>query len=443
MKTINNNYTTIIIGFLLITTIYVHITDSYLSADDQLTSDSEIDGLTIQTDKDNYEKGKQINVSGTILIENQNNSILSDNIMITFEHGSWRRFTTATITGNNTYNISYNISYGDPEGSWNITAFLSDNKMDSIKAYKKINVSIPSDIIRYKVLWLSPPKEVIYKRGDTFNISIYITENEIGVNNASTTCILPSMEEIKLTEIKQGYYQESYTIPLDSVNGYWSLSITSINTSEDPIKAGGSNTSIYVKPATLIIELLEPSLTEYKSGKNMEIKINLTYQNNHIVKNANVISKLQNNEIKLINRGNGIYSANYSITDENLGRNNLIIEASDKYDNNASISLVVQFIKENHSNLPLTSIFIIIFLIIIAIFSIFFFRKRFFYHRHKDIENEIQEIKYLKNEAAINYFKKGSINRNTYDKLMKEHTIQLTELNKKVSKTHNGEKPRK
>jgi len=442
MKVINKNYITIFIGFLLIATSYIHITDGYISADDQFTSDIEIDGLTIQTDKDNYVKGKQINVSGTISIKNQNYSILSDNITITIEHGSWRRFTTTAIS-NNTYNITYNISYGDPEGSWNITAFLNDNNRDSIKANKKINVSIPSDIMRYKVLWLSPPNEAVYKRGDTFNISIYVTENEIGVNNASTICILPSMDEIKLTELSEGYYQESYTIPLDSVNGYWSLSINSMNTSEGSIFAGGSNNSIYVKPTSLIINLLEPSLTEYNSGKNMEIKINLTYQNNHVVKNAFVIAKLLNNEVKLINRGNGIYSENYSITDEYLGRKNLKIVASDLYDNNASISLIVQFNKESHSNFPFSSIFFIIFVITILIFVIMLFKKRFFYHLHRDIENEIKEIKCLQKEAAINYFMKGSINRNTYDKLMKEHTIRLSELNNEVSKTYHGEKTRK
>jgi len=251
------------------------------------------------------------------------------------------------------------------------------------------------------------------------------------------------MDEIKLTELSEGYYQESYTIPLDSVNGYWSLSINSMNTSEGSIFAGGSNNSIYVKPTSLIINLLEPSLTEYNSGKNMEIKINLTYQNNHVVKNAFVIAKLLNNEVKLINRGNGIYSENYSITDEYLGRKNLKIVASDLYDNNASISLIVQFNKESHSNFPFSSIFFIIFVITILIFVIMLFKKRFFYHLHRDIENEIKEIKCLQKEAAINYFMKGSINRNTYDKLMKEHTIRLSELNNEVSKTYHGEKTRK
>ena len=58
----------------------------------------------------------------------------------------------------------------------------------------------------------------------------------------------------------------------------------------------------------------------------------------------------------------------------------------------------------------------------------------------KDIKSEIEEIKDLQNEVAINYFKKGSISRKTYDKLMMDHTIRLAKLNKDFSKSKNKDK---
>ena len=46
----------------------------------------------------------------------------------------------------------------------------------------------------------------------------------------------------------------------------------------------------------------------------------------------------------------------------------------------------------------------------------------------QDVQEEIEEVKRLQDEAAEKYYKKGSISRQAYDMLRKEHTERLTEL---------------
>jgi len=243
------------------------------------------------------------------------------------------------------------------------------------------------------------------------------------------------MERIFLTEVKQGYYQQSYKIQSDSYIGLWHLSIDSVNNSEENTIAGGSNTSIIVKPLKLFINLLEPSLHNYKLGDNIELKINLTYSNNTYVKNAIVTVDIFNKKIELINHDDGRYIINYTIIDEDIGRWIITISASDYHGNNASITQVIQLIEEKQSVIPFMTIFILIFSIIIFTIILLFLRKYFNKQSFKDIHSEIKEIKRLQGEVAINYFRKGSISRKTYDSLMKENTIRLTELNKEISKT--------
>jgi len=390
--------------------------------------------LNLKTDNKSYKKGDKIVIDGNITTNAPYNKILADNIAISLQHRNWRRFASVSLQ-NNSYSLSYNISYGDPEGVWNITAKIFDNQGNIFDRIITVNVSMPADVIRYKVLVLSPPEKAVYKRGDTLKISVFVSENDIGVKNATTVCMLPNMERIFLTEIKQGYYQQSYKIQSDSYIGLWHLSIDSVNNSEENTIAGGSNTSIIVKPLKLFINLLEPSLHNYKLGDNIELKINLTYSNNTYVKNAIVTVDIFNKKIELINQDDGRYSINYTIIDEDIGRWIITISASDYHGNNASITQVIQLIEEKQSVIPFMTIFILIFSIIIFTIILLFLRKYFNKQSFKDIHSEIKEIKRLQGEVAINYFRKGSISRKTYDSLMKENTIRLTELNKEISKT--------
>ena len=385
--------------------------------------------ITVQTDNENYAKGECIHISGNITTSPLDNTVSSNDVTITLKNGNWKRYFTANIQ-NNSYDGYYNISYGDPEGIWNITSETNDEQGSIVTGYKNINVSLPTDTVRYKVVWLSPPENVIYQRGATFNISAIVTEDGAGVKSALTNCTTPSMEKINLTEIKQGYYSESYTLPWDSQIGTWVLSLESTKGTGSSLKAGGSNISIKIKPATLKLDLIEPSLDEYISGETIEIKVNLSYSDNSKVLNAVVTAGILNENLTLAEQGNGVYLANYKITSENKGSFIIEISASDPFNNNASSTKVIQIIYEEQNTFPLIPILSTIIIISIAIFVAYILRKKFSLLRSQDVEAEIEEIKRLQNEAAEKYYKKGSISRTTYDLLRKEHTERLGELKK-------------
>ena len=77
---------------------------------------------------------------------------------------------------------------------------------------------------------------------------------------------------------------------------------------------------------------------------------------------------------------------------------------------------------------------IIPFIFIFMIFIINYIRRSYSLLNIRDIENEIEELKRIQNEAATNYYKNGTINRTTYDMLRKETSDRISELNGEIRK---------
>lgn len=387
--------------------------------------------IAIKADKEVFQKGEKIHVFGNISQTHQKNNI--DDINITYRYNKWKRFDSAKIK-NNSFDFYYNISYGDPDGIWNLTTTIIDNEENVFSNDTKINVVPPPDILRFNVLLYSPPEDAVYYRGNIVDISVYVTEAGIGVNNAITSCIFSMNNRVNLTEIADGYYQGSYRIPWDSEIGFWSISIECIKQSGSSLKAGGSYTFVEVKPATISLELLKPTKNEYNIDESFSIIANLSYPDGKIVKDAEVIAKTPSSNIELVDQQNGTYLIKYMISNDDLGSWFMDVYANDKYGNNAFTSKTIQINEIEKLNIPLSNILGILFISLIGFLAAYFFRRNFSVQRLNDIEEEIQEEEQIQNETVVKYFKTGSISRNTYDALMKQHTQRLGELNKEKSK---------
>jgi len=210
----------------------------------------------------------------------------------------------------------------------------------------------------------------------------------------------------------------------------WRLTIESTKGTGASLKAGGGNISIEIKPAKLKLNLAEPSLDKYLLGETIEIKVNLSYNDNSNVENATVTAELFSENLTLIRQDNKTYAINYTTTSKNEGSWILEIFATDAFGNNASETQIIYIIHEEKFIFPFTTVIGIIATILILVFAVYIFRKRVHLIRSQDVKEEIEEIKRLQNEAANKYYKEGTISRVTYDLLQKEHTERLAELKK-------------
>ncbi len=386
--------------------------------------------IKVNTDKLSYNKGETIQIYGNLSnlsTKPANNTVFSGNVEVTLKQNNWKRFFSTPLS-NNSYNTSYNISYGDPKGTWNVTCKITDNTGTSITNYRKINVSLPPDIIIYKSVWYSPSESAIYQRGATFNVSVFVTEDGTGVKNLTTNCFLPTLDKINLTEIKQGYYRGQYKIPYDSRTGIWVITFEGSKYSEGSLKAGGANNSIEIQASKINLEIIEPSSDKYYLGDTIEVKTSLKYSDGTDVEDAEVIAEILDETYTLQEQGNGIYTTDYKISNENTGSFLLELHSEDQHGNSGSATKVVHIIKKQESEFPLYTIITIIIVSIIGILFFSLFKKRLHLIRMQDTQEEIQELKRLQDEAAKKYYREGSISRQSYDILRKEHAERLSEL---------------
>ena len=413
--------------------IAINSLDNTTNAENLLTlNEGEVE-ITLLTDSVSYEQGEKIQISGEIITVN-NSSVYSNELNLRFSQSDWSRFVTIPIV-NGTFDYFYVITYGDPVGEWNVSVELINESQNVSTNYTKINISIPSDTVRYKVIWYSPLENAIYKRGNTIDISVYVTENDLSVINASTKCFFPWLEEIQLIEIKQGYYTGSFSIPWDIPTGLMSLSVECINDTGSVIYAGGSNITIDIQPVQLDISVLKPISDEFFEGDEIELSAELTYPDNKSIENADFMVKMIGKNIRLIHQENGIYSNTLKVTKEDLGSWFIEFIAHDQYGNYVSYSQIVHVVQEDPAEVSL-ALYVIItpFAIILSIIVLNYIRKSYSLLNIRDIKREIEELKRIQNEAATKYYKKGTINRNTYDMLRKETTDRISELDREIKK---------
>ena len=385
--------------------------------------------IVLQTDKTTYQKGESMEIFGNINSNTSTISGISENVIISLGHGSWKRTFTAQLLSN-TFETSYDISFGDPEGSWNVTSSITDEDGNIFSSVVKTSVTLPPDKVRYKVVWYSPSRSAIYRRGETFNVSLFVTEDGTGVKDLSTDCILPTLDRINLTELKPGYYRGSYKIPWDVQIGFWILTFQGTKGSGSSLTAGAGNISINIIPATLSIDLIEPSSEKYYFKDNLVIKCRLRYSDKTYVKNAVVTANILGENLTLLEEDDGIYSTNYFISDEGKGSFLMELVLSDLYGNTASLTKVIPLVHRQKTEFPLMLILYISAAVPIAIFVIFFLKRRISLIHVRDVQEEIREVKRLQKEAAAKYYKEGSISRSAYDLLRSEHNERLAELEK-------------
>ena len=378
-------------------------------------------GISISTDEENYTKGEEMSISGRITSV-YGSAVKSANLTISC--GEWKRFTTLHVN-NGSFVYNYSISFGDPEGMWKVEVSTVDSVGNTVYKDIFVNVSLPENSVRYKVIFLSPPKGAVYQRGATFNVSVLVMSGDTGVTSLLTTCTLPPMEKINLTEIGDGYYRGEIKIPWNAEEGTWYLSVESINTENG--FAGGSSSYISVKSAPLEIEILKPASNSIKYAEKVEFEVKVTYLSGEPVTDAIVRASLSDEEINFTNSGNGTYTAVYS-PDRNTNYMLLSITAVDRYNNSGYLSRV--FYLSYRSSIPLDIKMIAIILMAMgALGAVFYRTKRTMFAKHlEDVKRELDEIRRLQREAVIKYYREGTISRKTYDMLMQEYAKAYGEL---------------
>jgi len=404
----------------------VSVPDFFASASpDNLT-------LTLTTDKENYQNGQKIQISGAV--KSSDGTPLENGVAtIFFSRGEWSRRLGVGVN-NGAYAENYIISFGDPEGTWAMSASAVDDNGNIGENSDNIVVSLPPNTIYYTVDLLSPPKNIIQSRGSAIMLSLQVKEAGAIVEGASVSYRSPTNDNVPLAEGAPGTYSAIYTIKWDDPTGDWCISAEAKKMVGDNLKAGGSYTIVDVRPAVLQLDLLSPSGRELGVGEQAEIKVRASYPDGTPVEGATVTLNSPGYEnIVLTGEDNGVYKSG-AISFENAGGWLISLTVADANGNAGSRSYVFNIVP---APLPSGAIYLLALVVVglaIGISAAVLARKKIYSSKLETIRAEKKHVARLQTEAAKKYFKEGSISRETYDSLMHEHAKRLADLDKEERK---------
>jgi hypothetical protein len=389
--------------------------------------------LTIQSDKTTYEKGQEIQLTGTVQDPN-GNAVKSGMVTLNFSMGTWSEQKNTTVT-NGVFQTKYYITFDKIEGNWTITASALDTLGHTTDTATQINIiiTVPEVYKYYTIAILSPLPGQVFKRGDEVSFTVSIIENEIKIRGATVTMQPPDGTKILLSEISPGIYSKSYRLNMNSQLGNWSVYISGSTGENEMFKAGFSYVPIKVEPTELSLEIVEPIVRSFETGEKITLTVKLLYLDGSPVEEG-IVSAIKNDgdTLNFKKSGTGLYTAVYIVTDKDLGYLNIQISATDVYGNLGVVKgtnfeiIPMQFSSYFVRYWWLTAMM----LLGLSIALWYVSRDVSRIVRLRNFKREVLELSRLKKDKAAEYFLRGSISRETYDHLVQEYESKLAKLEK-------------
>lgn len=382
-----------------------------------------------------YSKGEKMVLTGEVR-DSLARLIKDGNLDVEFSFDKWKSSKSTSIGVNGNFLLDYLVSFGDPEGKWDATVFVKDQFNNSGSAKLAIDVKTPVAGSYLYVKFLTPVEDLTYSRGETIKLAVEVTEGDKLVSNADISVKTPKGDVLRLNETAGGAYSAEYSLGYDEPVGNISLVAQGIKYDEGKFKAGGNFIPIQVRPANVKLDIIEPSKSDFVEGETVTIAAKALYPDGTSVSGANVFVESPSGEkIYLKEVEKGLYEKDYVIKPGEEGSWQMQLAAEDAYGNSASAQKVILVGQ-------ITLFYLLLqYWYLVAIGSAPFAYLGYRLARSSistrtagDMENELKRIVKMKEEAQIKYFKKGSIEKGTYESLMKEYERKESDVRTKLRK---------
>jgi uncharacterized membrane protein len=389
--------------------------------------------LTLQSDKPTYEKGQEIQLSGTVQ-DPKGNAVKQGTVTLMLSIGTWHDHMNATVI-NGVYHAVYYITFDKFEGTWKISGTGTDNLGHTTTTAISITISVTTPEIYkyYTIIILSPLPGQVYKRGDVVSFTANLVENETKIRGATVTFQPPNDTRIVLSEISPGLYSTSYTLSIDCQLGNWSVYVEGSSTENQMFKAGFSYIPIQVEPIELRLELVEPTVTSYETGQQVTFTARLLYPNGSPVEEGIVLAtKNDGSVLNFKKSGTGLYSSIYIVEEGDVGYLNIQVSANDVYGNIGSVQEKTLIITPMQFSSYFVQYWWFTGIILIGLMFALGYVTRDVSRivRLRNFKREVLQLNRLKKDNASEYFLRGSISRDTYDNLIREYESKLAKIEK-------------
>lgn len=393
--------------------------------------------------KEGYSQGEEIVFSGKVL--SASGEPLEDaDVEISARLGD-ASFGLKTKSGfNGTIDGSYIVSFLDPVGNWTFNLTATDGEGNAGSSVFELPISPPSGGLSYTAKFTNPLPELVYERGDSVPIFVELFESGAPLSGANVTVRTSSGEIVRLRETTGGAYVGEYVIKFDDPTEGFSLTAIAVKNVEGKIRGGGNKIDLAVEPAKLRIELLTPDTRQFTVGEKVRISARALYPDGTLGTGLFVTALTPLNEsIALEEIDPGVYQATYQLKEGEEGPWLVSVEAIDANVNSGATKQLVQVA-------PITVFYLVLqyWWAILAAASpgiyLGFVRGRAWYagDKMRRLEEKIEDLTRMKKETQTKYYKEGSIDKKTHDRLMSRYEEEISRARSDLARLRDGAKKR-
>lgn len=391
--------------------------------------------VNITFDKSEYTKGTEMQISGEVKSKPKT-SVYGGDVKILFSSGLWQYSVDAPLGVQGNFFATYPISFGDPEGTWNVNLLLIDSFKNNVSKNLTIPVKTPPAGGFYYVKFLSPAEGLSYSRGELIKTTVEISEGNTPVSGSNVSLKTPTGDLIELNETSSGVYSTDYNIGWEHPTGNVSLVVEGKKEVKGSVKAGGNFILLKVNPAKIKIDLLSPTKTDFVAGETVKLSARAYYPDGTAVRSGSLETASPSGEkIFLKETEPGMYYAEYKIQQSEEGQWKMQLTAADTFQNSAALQRIL-FIGQ----------ITFFYLLLQYWWAVALGASPFAYLGYRSYQKfsvktgaqkmreELGRIDKMKKDAQTNYYKKGSIDKQTYSDLMKQYESREAELKSKLSR---------
>jgi hypothetical protein len=390
-----------------------------------------------------FYKGYEISVSGKV---RSLRGVIRENATfeISFSSGSWRFTDTFQTDSSGEFIYIYPVSFAEPDGVWGIALGGNDSHGNRLNKTFEVEVITPSQILYYGVYFSTSPLSS-YTRGDEIPVSVFVRKGDNPVENADVSYKDPAGNRRFLHEVTPGYYEDTYTFPMNSPIGPWTLAIQAIKYENNTLQAGASSPfTINITALQFVYDLIEPTRFVFVAGEPITLTISLRYANGTPVTGASVKTDSPSGEILIFDEGEvpGYYTRVYTPGNYENGSWSLNVLAKDSNENFVIIGKEI-LIREN---IPLIPPWGWIIIAGVVLSSLIFWKvngeRRYYRWRFAKLNSEKERIETMKGIVEERYFNRR-IDEETYTKLMRDYEEQSVGILSKLAAIQQKAKIRK
>ncbi len=398
--------------------------------------------LEINSDRMNYFLGETVKLDGKVA--RRGSPIITGIEIRTYSNEKMISYAYAESNFKGEYATAVRLATIDPAGEWFISAKARDEFNNWQESWTQINVEKPllSNFLRIS---LNPELTGSFRRGGELKVTVDIADtNSDPVLSANVELVAPNGDRKKLGEIRPGTYSGIYTIPWKFGSGQQRFEIVAKKQAQ-PIQMEGSLPFIVpIEETGFITELIEPKQSTFMLGDDIEFRIKMNYPSGEAVTESIVNATINGTSVEMQAVGEGEYRTVYFVGDRSLKKVEFAFNASDAYGNvsDKSVELEVSGVSLNYYAMRFPSLFYAI-LFAGGLLAVLIVISKLETYTLENLKRKEIELRAEKKDIETRYFKLGTLEPETFEKMRSKIKPQLEEVREKILKMEESLEKRK